>query len=99
MNGIKLKELIDKNKFSVNDLLSGLLPKAKTKHITTILAERLNKKGFKNTRGGIYFASSIQNTLYYWQRSDINVLDETIQYLFENGVTAKMIEDFELETA
>lgn len=99
MDGVKLKELIDKNKYSVNDLLSGLLPKAKTKHITTLLAERLNKKGLKTSRGGIYFASSIQNTLYYHQRADVNVLDEVLQYLFENGILAEQIEDFQLETA
>ena len=99
MDSVKLKQLIDKKNFSVNDLLSGLLPKAKTRHITTVLADRLNKKGLTTIRGGRYFASSVQNTIYHIERKDANILNEVIQYLFENGVTAEMIEDFELETA
>lgn len=96
MNGSKLKQLIDKNKYSVNELLSGLLPKAKTKHLSTVLANRLNEKGVRNSRGGAYYPTSVQNTLYYINRMDMNILDEVGVYLSENGIDEEQLENLEL---
>lgn len=90
-----LKELIDKKKFSVNYLLSELLSKSKLKHISVVIADRLNSKGVTNYRGGVYYPSNVANSLYYPERLVQPVADEVYEFLKENGVTDEQINAIE----